>query len=145
MKLISTKETAFENIFYAIPFPVLDINIILYHFKSGYYSIIKHLRNCKDNSNVMRISQNSTVNLNKDCNLISDVCTSVLRDYAKTSVRIIAKKENFVMFNSTLNLCEKPKTNPKLFKTFMAIFGFPQNCSLKTVLEILFFCEILHL
>jgi hypothetical protein len=110
--------------------------------------MMKDLKNCGDENQVVKVSENSTTIVNDKCEVFSHTCANV-KTYGKADVNfyfyfhkfilsnsfnqavITIKKNRMVLYNGTENLCRKRKVQNELSLVMMSVCGL--RCSMAAV------------
>uniref|UniRef100_A0A1B0DQF2 Uncharacterized protein n=1 Tax=Phlebotomus papatasi TaxID=29031 RepID=A0A1B0DQF2_PHLPP len=110
---------------FLVTFAIL-INLRKISACNGYKTKLHYLENCDSNS-IIKVDNNFTVDLTKNCEVIANGCIHTV-GFQKAYMRATIRKNGMVMHRMEADLCDTMSKASEEAKNYLRLFGLPDRC-----------------
>ncbi|CAO1339204.1 unnamed protein product [Diamesa hyperborea] len=96
----------------------------------GHKVKLNFIKNCGD-AQVIIVSENATLKLNKDCELIPNACVEITKDFTSANTKFTVWKNGLVILKGDVDTCEKMSNMNPAAKAIISVFGAPDHCPMQ--------------
>lgn len=94
---------------------------------------LHYLKNCGDAvNNVITVSENTTLVLSKDCEIIPNSC-GITKGFKTALIKYQVWKNNMPVLRGEMDGCEAATKSNAEMKTLLKILGLPGSCPVESV------------
>lgn len=90
------------------------------------------VKNCGDDQSVVTLNSNTTVKLNKKCQIVPNTCIKT-KGFTSANVKYMLFKNNMMLAQGEADVCNAVKKIPAEFQGALVIFGLPDQCPVESV------------
>jgi len=103
-----------------------------YSIQQGVRLKINYIKDCGGPDAIIKVQENSTVKLTKDCEVIPNACAETA-GFKTATVHYLIYKNNLPILRSKIDACEQATKLNKDIKAMIKMFGLPDKCPVEKV------------
>lgn len=94
---------------------------------------VHYIKNCGDAANnIMKVQENSTIIMTKDCEVIPNACAETV-GFKEATVHYTIWKNNLPILRGDIDACEMANKLTSDIKAILKLFGLPSKCPVEKV------------